>query len=257
MADGRATWGSTSPSSTAWAQRLGDLRNCGRASPGPSASSSPGRTCWPRATRCARFWHSCTSGSACLSWLRGVRLPRAFHFYLISVAAFVVYLYSYTPRLGAASTGRFTVCRVARLPAAAGTVRSLLHAVSRSIRPRVQPGASDLRACASRSACVQLLWMTGRLARVGLPRTANASMILDRIQLVYFCAGFIAGGVLLLIRRAARARVYDAAADEVGQLRNPGRRASLQPHLRCFRGCWACGRRLRWKRRSCFSASSR
>ena len=31
--------------------------------------------------------------------LRGSRQPRAVHFYLISIAAFVVYLYSYTPRL--------------------------------------------------------------------------------------------------------------------------------------------------------------
>src|SRR5512143_3119106 len=49
---------------------------------------------------------------------------------------------------------------------------------------------------------VHILWMAGRLAAWGLPRTANSIMILDRIHLVYFCLGFLAGGALLLKKRA-------------------------------------------------------
>jgi two-component system, NtrC family, sensor kinase len=132
--------------------------------------------------------------------LRGVRLPRAFHFYLISVAAFVVYLYSYTPRLGGfdwmvygLSVGAFLLlpalfvhfCMRFPVDSARGFSRAPLI-----YTPAVALG------------CVQLLWMTGRLANFGLPRTANANSILDRVQLTYFCASFIAGGLLLLVRRA-------------------------------------------------------
>ena len=46
-----------------------------------------------------------------------------------------------------------------------------------------------------------LLWITGHLASLGLPRTARSSGILDQIHLVYFSASFIAGGVLLLKHR--------------------------------------------------------
>ena len=48
---------------------------------------------------------------------------------------------------------------------------------------------------------LRLLWYTGHLASWGLPRTARSSGIIDNIELIYFCAGFIIGGALLLNRR--------------------------------------------------------
>jgi two-component system, NtrC family, sensor kinase len=133
--------------------------------------------------------------------IRGVKLPRAFHFYLISVAAFVVYLYSYTPRLSALDWTVYGLSLASFLLLPALFIHFCL-------RFPIDTGsgmsrAPILYAPAVLLGVVQLLWMVGRLAGFGLPRTAESSMILDRIQLVYFCAGLIAGGAVLLTRRAA------------------------------------------------------
>jgi hypothetical protein len=48
---------------------------------------------------------------------------------------------------------------------------------------------------------LQLFWITGHLAPVGLPRTEQSSGMIDQAQLVYFSIGFLAGGIVLLKRR--------------------------------------------------------
>ncbi len=125
------------------------------------------------------------------SGLRGFGLPRAFHFYLISVAAFVVYLYSYTPRLEAFDWTVYGLSLAAFLLLPALFVHFCMRFPIDSARGRSR-APLDLHAGAG-ARPLQSLWMTGRLANFGLPRTANASMVLDRIELVYFCAGFIVG----------------------------------------------------------------
>jgi hypothetical protein len=48
---------------------------------------------------------------------------------------------------------------------------------------------------------LHVLWMTGRLAPLSLPRTARSLQLLDRIHLIYFVLGFLIGGSILLYRR--------------------------------------------------------
>jgi PAS domain S-box-containing protein len=129
---------------------------------------------------------------------RGDRLPRTFHFYLICLAAFVVYLFSYTPKLGAIDFWVYGLNILAFLLLPALFIHFCL-------RFPVDVVAGDSRvsllyAPATLFVILQVFWMTGRLADLGLPRTAWASGLIERIQLAYFCIGFLAGAALLLKR---------------------------------------------------------
>jgi two-component system NtrC family sensor kinase len=129
---------------------------------------------------------------------RGDRLPRTFHFYLICLAAFVVYLFSYTPRLGAFDFWVYGLNILAFLLLPALFVHFCL-------RFPVDVVAGDKRisllyAPAVFLGMLQVFWMAGRLASLGLPRTSWSSGIIERIQLAYFCIGFLAGAALLLKR---------------------------------------------------------
>ncbi len=121
---------------------------------------------------------------------------QGFHFYLICLAAFVVFFFSWTPKLGAIdwliyalSISAFILlpalfvhfCMRFPIDAAFGKGRAFLLYI-----PVIVLGA------------LQLLWATGRLASAGLPRTARSSEILDRVQLAFFFVGFLAGGALLI-----------------------------------------------------------
>lgn len=131
--------------------------------------------------------------------IRGDRKPHTSHFYLICLAAFVVFTFSYTPGLSALDWWVYglSVLAFLLLPALfvhfclsfpvdviSGTGRALLLYL-----PAIVLGM------------VRLLWSAGHLAAAGLPRTARSSGILDNVDLGYFCAGFIIGGTLLLRRR--------------------------------------------------------
>ncbi len=130
---------------------------------------------------------------------RGDRRPHAFHFYFICLAAFVVYLFSYTPNLSALDWWVYGLSILAFLLLPALFVHFCLRF------------PVDMRIGGSRSSLLyipvivlgmaRLLWYTGHLASLGLPRTARSSGIIDRVDLIYFCAGFIVGGALLLKRR--------------------------------------------------------
>jgi len=133
--------------------------------------------------------------------VRGRRLSRAFHFYLICLAAFVVFLYSYTPAWNGLdqSVYLFSVASFLLLPAL------FLHFClrfpvdpipARSRAPLLYPPVILL-------GLTEVLWIAGHLAPLGLPRDAHVRELLDRIQLVYFCAGLLAGGVVLLRQKLA------------------------------------------------------
>jgi two-component system, NtrC family, sensor kinase len=131
--------------------------------------------------------------------VRGRRLPRAFHFYLICLTAFVVYLFGYTPKLGVLDWWVYGLSVLAFL---------LLPAlfVHFSLRFPVDSAAGtglilSAYAPALLLGLMHVLWITGRLAFIGLPRTAWSSGILDQTQLVYFSASLVLGGTLLLKRR--------------------------------------------------------
>jgi two-component system NtrC family sensor kinase len=131
--------------------------------------------------------------------LRGGRLPRALHFYILCLAAFVVWLFSYTPKLAALDWWVYGIDALAFL---------LLPALFLHFCLRFPV---DMMAGRSRLLFVYLpavilgalhfLWLNGRLAALGLPRTARSSGIIDRAELAYFCAWFILAGALLLKRQ--------------------------------------------------------
>jgi two-component system, NtrC family, sensor kinase len=135
--------------------------------------------------------------------LRRGRVPRAFHFYLICLCAFVVYLYHFTTRLDALDWTVYFVSVAAFLVLPA----LFLHFCMR-FPVELTQGSSRaplLYAPAIAMGVVQVLWMLGRLVDVGLPRDPRSAEILERAQLVYFCASFLIGA-LLLWRRQAGAR---------------------------------------------------
>ncbi len=131
--------------------------------------------------------------------LRGVRQPRAFHFFLICLAAFVVYLYSYTTQLSAFDWTVYGISLAAFLLLPALFVHFCLRFPveldsGRSRAPLLYVPVAVL-------GLLQIFWMSGRLAGLGLPRTARASQLLDKIHLTYFVLGFLIGGSVLLYRR--------------------------------------------------------
>jgi len=132
--------------------------------------------------------------------LRGAWQPRASHFYLICLAAFVVYLYSYTPALQPLdwTVWSLSVAAFLLLPAL------FLHFCRRFPidRAKGRSSAPLLYLPAILLGAVYVLWLTGHLAGLGFPLDARSSQILDRIHLVYFCFGFTLGGITLLRRRA-------------------------------------------------------
>lgn len=132
--------------------------------------------------------------------IRGSRLPRAFHFYLLCLAAFVVYLYSYTPKLDTLDwmVLHISVWAFLLLPAL------FVHFCMRFPVDRLQgqSRAPLLYAPAGILGTVQILFWLGRLASLGLPRTEHFLEILDRVHLAYFSLGFLIGGAILLKKRA-------------------------------------------------------
>jgi two-component system NtrC family sensor kinase len=131
--------------------------------------------------------------------LRSDRSPRALHFYLICLAAFVIYLFSWTPKLGALDWWVYCISISAFL-----LLPSLFLHFCLRFPVDVAPGDSRtglLYIPAMLLVILHLFWITGHLAPLGLPRTARSSGIIDLVQLAFFCAGFFIGSTLLLMRR--------------------------------------------------------
>ena len=119
------------------------------------------------------------------------------HFFLICLAAFVLWLYSYTPRLGPLDWTVYALSALAflLLPAL------ILHFCHRFPVPSGRRTALVAYAPALLLVAGHLLWITGHLAPLGLPRTARGSLVVDRVELAFFCAAFLAGGLRLLRQR--------------------------------------------------------
>jgi two-component system, NtrC family, sensor kinase len=132
--------------------------------------------------------------------LRGWRQSRAVHFYLICLAAFVSYLYSFTPKFDGFDQLVYLLSVAAFILLPALFVHFCLRfpyelADGRSRAPLVYTPAMAL-------GMLQALWWTGHLARFGFPRDPRSFQILDRLYIIYLSLGFLAGGLLLLKRRS-------------------------------------------------------
>ena len=132
--------------------------------------------------------------------LRGSRLPRSFHFYIICLTAFVVYFYRFTPKwdgLDKVVYG-FSFAAFLLLPVL------FLHFCMR-FTLELSGGRSHaplLYIPAAALGLLHLLWLSGHLVDWGLPRDALSAQLMDRIQLIYLCAGFFIGAILLWRKRA-------------------------------------------------------
>ena len=129
--------------------------------------------------------------------IRGDRTSRTYHFFLICLAAFVVYLYSYTTKLSTLDwlVYGLSVLAFLLLPA------MFAHFCFRfpvDVRPRTHPFAIYVPAVLL--IVLQMMWITGHLASIGFPRNSNSLGIIDNIHLAYFSAGFLLGGTLLFIK---------------------------------------------------------
>jgi two-component system, NtrC family, sensor kinase len=131
---------------------------------------------------------------------RGSGLPQSVHFYLICVAAFVAYLYSFTPKLDGLDWIVYLMSVLAFLLLAPLFVHFCLRFPVDS--PKGQTLSPLLYAPAALLGLIQMLWLSGRLARFGLPRDTHSFELLDRAFMIYLSLGFIVGGVLLLKRRS-------------------------------------------------------
>ena len=130
---------------------------------------------------------------------RGDRRPYAHHFYLICLAAFVVCLFSYTSNLSVLDWWVYGLQILAFLVLPALFIHFCLRFPVDTAAGSSRQSLIYLPVVAL--ALLRLLWYTGRLASLGLPRTARSSAIVDSIEYIYLCAGFIIGGALLLKRR--------------------------------------------------------
>jgi two-component system, NtrC family, sensor kinase len=130
--------------------------------------------------------------------LRGDRRPHTFHFYLLCLAAFVVFLFSYTSNLSTLDWWVYGISILAFLLLPALFVHFCMR-FPVDIAGMSYPSLLYLPALLL--GMLRLLWYAGRLASLGLPRTAYSSGIIDSIELIYFCLGFLIGGSLLLRRR--------------------------------------------------------
>ncbi len=130
---------------------------------------------------------------------RGDRSSRTFHFYILCLAAFVVFLFSYTPNLSPLDWWVYGILILAFLLLPALFLHFCLRFPVDTMADSSRPFLLYVPVLAL--IALRLLWFTGNLASLGLPRTARSLGIIDRLELVYFCIGFIAGAGLLLKRQ--------------------------------------------------------
>ena len=130
---------------------------------------------------------------------RGDRRPHTVHFYFICLSAFVVFLFSYTIYLSTFDWWVYGISVLAFLLLPALFIHFCLRFPVDTAVGSVRPVFLYIPVLVL--GILRLLWYAGRLASLGLPRTARSSGVIDNIELLYFCAGFMIGGALLLSRR--------------------------------------------------------
>jgi two-component system, NtrC family, sensor kinase len=131
--------------------------------------------------------------------VRGNRSPRTFHFYLICLASFVLWLFSYTTLFSPLDYWVYGLSGLAFLILPALFLHFCMRfpdEVAAGNRWNFLPYLP-----AALLILLHLLWIAGHLASIGLPRNARASGIIDGIELAFFFAAFVMGGALLLKRR--------------------------------------------------------
>jgi len=131
--------------------------------------------------------------------LRSDRSPRSIHFYFICLAAFVVFLFSYTTKLGALDWWVYGLSGLAFILLPALFVHFCLRFPVDVVRESGR--IFLLYTPVILLGLLHLFWMAGRLAFMGLPLDARSSAIIDHIDLSFFSVGFLIGGALLLKRR--------------------------------------------------------
>jgi PAS domain S-box-containing protein len=131
---------------------------------------------------------------------RGWRQPRVFHFYSICLAAFVAYLYSFTPAFDGMDQVVYMLSVFAFILLPPLFVHFCFGFLYQTEEGRSRAALLYLPAVVL--VVVQVLWLTGHLVRVGLPRDLASFEILDRIYMIYLSLGFLVGGALLWKRRA-------------------------------------------------------
>jgi two-component system NtrC family sensor kinase len=131
--------------------------------------------------------------------LRGDRSSRTFHFYIVCLAAFVLWLFSYTTQLTPLDYWVYALSGLALL---------LLPALFLHFCMRFPDEAATVNRWnflpyipAVFLAMMHFLWITGNLAFLGLPANARGSQIMDYLEMAFFIASFLAGGALLLKHR--------------------------------------------------------
>jgi two-component system NtrC family sensor kinase len=132
--------------------------------------------------------------------LRGWRQARAVHFYLICLAAFVAYLYSFTPKFGGFDKLVYLLSIAAFILLPALFIHFCLRFPYELKNGRSR--APLVYAPAIAFGLLQALWWTGHLARFGFPRDPRSFQFLDRLYIIYLSAGFLAGGAILWKRRS-------------------------------------------------------
>jgi PAS domain S-box-containing protein len=130
---------------------------------------------------------------------RGSRRSHTLHFYFICLVSYVLWLFSYTPEMNALDMLVYCLSGLAFL-----LLPALFWHFCAKFPADTAANSGPLFLFYGPLLFLALIhgfWMTGHLASLGLPRTAYVSNILDRAELVFFCAGFLGGSMLLLKRR--------------------------------------------------------
>ncbi|MBN2320206.1 MAG: PAS domain S-box protein [Acidobacteria bacterium] len=129
--------------------------------------------------------------------LRGDRSSRTYHFFFICLAAFVVYLYSYTTKLSILDWWVYGLSVLAFLLLPALFVHFCIRF---PIETRSSIRTFPIYIPALLLVVLQVLWIAGRLVSIGLPLDEYSRAIIDNIHLAYFSAGFLLGGTLLFMK---------------------------------------------------------
>jgi len=122
-------------------------------------------------------------------------------FYFLCLAAFVLWITSYTPALGAMDLFVYAISAVAFLILPAILIHFCTRFAAVSTGAGNRPTAvRNVYALSGIFCLIHLLWATGNLAPLGIARTVSGGALIDRIETAYFGAAFLAAGWILLKR---------------------------------------------------------
>jgi PAS domain S-box-containing protein len=156
-------------------------------------------TVWDGVKTLLAFFHLGIGVFTALRIPKGAEKADARRFYFLCLAAFVLWGISYTPALNSLDFFVYILSAAVFLILPA----ILIHFC---LRFAAAPADVNLTSAAwiyilSGFLCfIHLLWATGNLAPFGITRTVGGRAIIDRIEITYFGAAFIAGGWILLKR---------------------------------------------------------